>query len=450
MKKQTTLIEGNILPALIRFALPVLFALFLQSLYGGVDLLIVGRFADTANLSGVATGSMLMQTITMIITGLAMGITILVGQKIGEDKKEEAGQVIGSGILLFAGIAVIMTVLLLCFSGKLAGLLHAPKEAFDETSLYIRLCGLGSIFIIAYNVLGAIFRGIGDSKTPLFTVCVSCALNIIGDYIFVAIFQLGAAGAAIATVISQGCSVLISMGVIRRRALPVPFGKEYLKVDLGFLKKELYLGIPIALQELLVGLSFLVIQAIVNGIGVNESAGVGVAEKVCGFIMLVPSAYMQSMAAFVAQNNGAGRKDRSKKALLYGVTTSFMIGVVMFYLAYFHGDLLAGLFAKDPVVIQAAHEYLKAYGIDCLLTAILFCMIGYFNGCGNTVFVMCQGLFGAIGIRVPVSFLMSRLPQTSLFLIGLATPCSSTIQILLCVFMLLKLKKNSDAVGTRQ
>lgn len=446
MKQTSSLTEGRIFPSLIKFALPVLFALFLQSLYGGVDLLIVGQFASTADISGVATGSMLMHTFTMIITGLAMGITILVGQKIGEKNEKEAEKAIGTGIVLFGFVALLLTIILGLFAQVFTTLLHAPVEAEAATTIYIRVCGLGSIFIIAYNVLGAIFRGLGDSKTPLLTVMIACGLNIIGDLIFVAIFGLGALGAALATVISQGISVWISLLIIKKKTLPFTFSKRSIRLDKRVVARELRLGIPIALQEFLVGMSFLVIQAIVNSIGLDESAGVGVAEKVCGFIMLVPSAFMQAMAAFVAQNLGAGKPERNKKALLYGIETSFLVGIVMFWVTFFHGDLLAGLFAKEAVVIGFAHEYLKAYAIDTLLTAELFCFIGYLNGCGATFFVMCQGLAGALLIRVPVSFLMSQLENTSLFKIGLATPCATVVQILLCIVCFIVVEKKLRAL----
>ena len=258
-----------------------------------------------------------------------MGITILVGQRIGARKPEEAGRAVGTGICLFAVFAVILTVVLVFGSGIIAELLHAPREAFDETSIYIRICGAGSIFIVAYNVLGAIFRGIGDSKMPLLTVAIACVLNILGDLLFVAVFHMGTAGAALATAMSQAVSVLVSLLIIRKRALPFRFSRSYIRFNGSIIRTELKLGSPVALQELLVGMSFLIIQTIVNTMGVIPSAGVGVAEKVCTFLMLVPSAYMQSMSAFVAQNIGAGRQDRAKSALGCGIATSVAVGIVM-------------------------------------------------------------------------------------------------------------------------
>ena len=198
MGRPRSLTEGNIFSSLIRFAVPVLFTLFLQALYGGVDLLVVGQFAQTADVSGVATGSMLLQTVTMVVTGLSMGITILVGERIGRREPEDAGRAIGGGICLFACFAVLLTAVLVGGAEVLARLMHAPEHAFHQTVLYIRICGAGSLFIVAYNVLGSIFRGIGDSRTPLLTVAIACVINIFGDLLLVAGFHMGAAGAALA------------------------------------------------------------------------------------------------------------------------------------------------------------------------------------------------------------------------------------------------------------
>ena len=434
MKQTQNFTEGKIFSPLIRFALPVLLALFLQTMYGAVDLLVVGQFGNSADVSAVSTGSLVMQTVTVVITSLAMGLTVLVGRKIGEGFKEEAGSIIGSGIWLFAVIAMVLSAAMVCAAPALAQLMHAPVEAFDKTVEYIVICSAGTVFIVAYNLVGSIFRGIGDSTMPLVTVAIACVLNIIGDLVLVAGFHMGTAGAAIATVFAQAVSVALSLVIIRRKELPFTFRAKDIRPKADYIKQILFLGVPIALQELLVSISFLAITAIVNGLGLTISAGVGVAEKLCGFVMLVPSAYMQAMSAFVAQNMGAGKPERARKALLCGITSSLAVGAVMGYFTFFHGDILAGMFAKDAPVIAAAAEYLKAYAIDCLLTAFLFCFIGYFNGTGATLFVMLQGIIGAFGVRLPVSWLVSRQATATLFHIGLATPASTLVQIVLCAF----------------
>ncbi|MBQ9141494.1 MAG: MATE family efflux transporter [Lachnospiraceae bacterium] len=442
MNKTNDFTKGSVLSSLIKFAIPVLAALFLQSLYGGVDLLVVGQFAETIDVSGVATGSLLMQTVTMVITGLSMGITIYVGQKIGEKNEEEAGKAIGTGIVLFVLIGIILSIIIVAFTKVLANILHAPQEAFVQTCEYISVCGFGTLFIGLYNLLGAIFRGIGDSKTPLLTVLIACVCNIAGDLLFVAVLGLGAMGAALATVIAQAISVIISVLIIVKKPLPFTLKKEFLRFHKQIILRELRLGTPIALQEFLVGISFLVIQTVVNSIDVVASAGVGVAEKVCAFIMLVPSAFSQSISAFVAQNIGAGLKDRTLKALKCGILASLCVATVIGSFTFFKGSLLAGIFSKETDVIIQAHDYLKAYAIDTLFTSFLFCFIGFYNGCGNTFFVMIQGILGAFCVRVPLVLFISNLDNPTLFHIGLATPASSIFQIALCVIFMLYTKRS--------
>ena len=441
MSKVSNFTEGKILSPLLKFIIPILAALFLQTMYGAVDLLIVGRFGNAADVSAVSTGSQIMQVITLAITGLTMGITILIGQKLGEGRRKEAGNVVGSGISIFAVISVITTILFVAFAPSVAKSMQTPAEAFDSTVTYLRICCAGLVFIIAYNVIGGVFRGLGDSKTPLMTVLIACIVNIVADLIFVGVFKMAATGAALATVLAQTVSVVLSLIIITRRGLPFEFDLKSIKFHKGLTSQILKFGAPIALQDLLVQVSFLVILMIGNSMGVIQSAGMGIAEKLVGFIMLMPSAFSQAVSAFVAQNFGARKYDRAKKALLCAVATSLVCGVFMFYLSFFHGNLLSGIFSTDETVIMASWDYLKAYGIDCLFTAILFCMVGFFNGCGRTTFVMIQGVVGAFLVRIPVSLLMSKIEPVSLFNVGLATPTSTVVQIILCIGYLIFLSK---------
>lgn len=434
MKKNMDLTQGRILGPLMKFTLPIMAALILQTLYGAVDLLVVGQFATPAAVSAVATGSQILHTLTVIITGLSMGVTIIIGQQFGRHQEKEIGNTVGGGICLFAALSLILTVVMLLFTPSIVRLLQAPPEAFDFTVQYVRVCSCGILFIAAYNTLGSIFRGMGDARTPLMAVTIACIANIALDILFVAVFKMGASGAALATVAAQGLSVILSLMIIRKRGLFFPFTRSQIRFDRKIIFRICKMGAPCALQDMLVSISFLAITGIVNHLGVIASAGVGVAEKLCGFILLVPSAYMQSMSAYVAQNMGAGEPKRAKKGMYYGMLTSFCLGLIMSYLAFFQGDILSRIFAKDAAVILASAEYLKGYAIDTLLVSFLFCFIGYFNGCGCTGFVMMQGLIGAFGVRIPVSYLASKAAEVSLFHIALATPCSTVVQILLCLW----------------
>jgi len=446
MAKTLRLTEGNIFASLVRFSIPVILAMFLQAMYSAVDVMVIGHFATTADVSGVATGGTILNVLTHTTTGLAMGLTVLVGNKIGEKREDEAGKVIGAGICLFAVYTVLVTILMVLCAGSFASMMKAPEEAFKQTTDYIRVCGIGSVFVVAYNLIGSIFRGLGDSKTPLITVTIACVFNIFADLLFVAVFDMGAAGAALATVIAQAISVLSLLVILKKRPLSVKLNRKDIRFDGKLIGTQLKIGFPIALQEFLVGFTLLVIQSFVNALNVFASAGFGIGEKVCVFIMLIPMSFMQSIAAFVAQNLGAGRADRAKSALGWGILLSAVVGVLTGALSFFAGDVLASIFDNDPNVIANAHQYLKAYGIDCLLTPIVFCFLGYYNGHGKTMFVMLQSIFTGFLVKIPVAYFISKLPDVGLFEIGLGIPASSFVQIILCLAMFFIMRKKEKNV----
>lgn len=447
MKKQQELsfVEGSVFGSLIKFALPVLGSLILQAAYGAVDLLVVGQFGDASGISAVGTGSTFMQMVTFVITSLAMGSTVLIGQHIGEEKPEKAGDAVGTTIILFAVLGIILTVLLEIFAGNLMTLLQVPEASYAKAVTYVRICSAGILIIIAYNVISGILRGVGNANLPFIFVGIACVVNIIGDLLFVGAFHMDASGAALATVLAQLVSVIISLLVLRKQSLPISFSLKQCKVYPKELKKILNIGVPIALQEAMVQISFLVINTIINNMGLMPSAGYGVAQKLVSFIMLVPSSVMQTVSAFVAQNIGAGKLDRAKKGFFTAMITGASVGVIIFFVGFFGGGLLSSLFTSDAEVIAQSALYLKGFAPECILTCVLFSSIGYFNGSGNSVPVMIQGISSAFCIRIPVSILMSKLPNTSLMLVGLATPITTVYGIIfffLCFRLLNHKAKN--------
>ena len=422
--------EGNILKKLSLFMLPVLGALILQAAYGAVDLLVVGRFGSTAGLSAVSTGSQLMNLVTFMVTQLAMGATVLIARYLGEKKPERIGAVLGSATVVFAILATVLFVLLVFFAHPIAVLMQAPSEALGLTTRYVRICGMEIFFIVAYNMLAAIFRGLGDSKSPLLFVLVACLINIAGDLLFVAGFKMDAAGAAIATVMAQAVSVVLAIVILLKKNLPFTLKKSDFRLN-PQCRKFLQVGLPLALQEVLTQASFLALCAFVNRLGLTASSGYGVASKIVSFAMLIPSALMQSMASFVAQNVGASKPKRAKQAMFTGMGIGLVFGCAVFALVMLKGDMLAGIFSTDAEVVQKGFEYLKGFAPETILTAILFSMLGYFNGNNKTVFVMIQGLVQTLLVRLPMSYLMSIQPNASLTKIGLAAPVSTLVGVLL-------------------
>ena len=422
--------EGNILKKLSLFMLPVLGALILQAAYGAVDLLVVGRFGSTAGLSAVSTGSQLMNLVTFMVTQLAMGATVLIARYLGEKKPARIGAVLGGATVVFAILATVLFVLLVFFAHPIAVLMQAPSEALGLTTRYVRICGMGIFFIVAYNMLAAIFRGLGDSKSPLLFVLVACLINIAGDLLFVAGFKMDAAGAAIATVMAQAVSVVLAIVILLKKDLPFTLKKSDFRLN-PQCRKFLQVGLPLALQEVLTQASFLALCAFVNRLGLTAPSGYGVASKIVSFSMLIPSALMQSMASFVAQNAGASKPKRAKQAMFTGMGIGLVFGCAVFALVMLKGDVLAGIFSTDAEVVQKGFEYLKGFAPETILTAILFSMLGYFNGNNKTVFVMIQGLVQTLLVRLPMSYLMSIQPNASLTKIGLAAPVSTLVGVLL-------------------
>ena len=442
-KQSADFTQGSILKKLLWFMVPILGALILQAAYGAVDLLVVGRFGSTSGLSAVSTGSQVLNLVTFVVTQLAMGITVLIARYLGEKSPEHIGAVLGGAAVVFALISVGLCVLLVCFARPISVLMQAPAESLDLTVSYVRICGSGIFFIVAYNVLSAIFRGLGDSKSPLLFVLVACVVNIFGDLLLVAVFHMDAAGAALATVFAQTISVVCAVVMLFKKKLPFTLTKKDFRFN-SQCGKFLKIGLPLALQECLTQLSFLALCAFVNRLGLEASSGYGVASKIVNFAMLVPSALMQSMASFVSQNVGAGNPKRAKQSMFTGIAVGLGFGCVMFALVMLKGDALSGFFSTDPGVIQKGFEYLKGFALETILTAVLFSMIGYFNGNQKTFWVMIQGLVQTLLVRLPMAYIMSIQPNASLTMIGLAAPASTAVGILLNVGFYLYLKRKQS------
>ena len=395
--------QGSILKKLVAFMMPVLGALILQAAYGAVDLLVVGRFGSTSGLSAVSTGSQVLNLVTFVVVQFAIVFTI---------------------------ISVVLFIVMVCFAHPISILMQAPEEAVDLTASYVRICGGGIFFIVAYNLLSAIFRGLGDSKSPLLFVLVACIVNVIGDLALVAGLHMDAAGAAIATVSAQALSVVFAVVLLIKKELPFSIARKDFRLN-PQCKKFLKIGLPLALQEFLTQVSFLALCAFVNRLGLEASSGYGVACKIVNFAMLVPSALMQSMASFVSQNIGAGKKKRAKKSMFTGIGVGLVVGCLVFALVMLKGDMLAGFFSTDAAVIENGYAYLKGFALETIVTAILFSMVGYFNGNNKTIWVMTQGLIQTLLVRLPLAYFMSIQPNASLTKIGLAAPISTMVGVVL-------------------
>lgn len=432
--------QGSIFGKMMQFMIPILGAQILQAMYGAVDMLVVGHFGTNAAISGVSTGSSIMNLVTFVLSQLAAGVMILIGRYLGQRQSERIGTLIGRAVAFFLAVSVVLTAALVIFAKPIAVLMQAPAEAVELTAQYIRICGVGCVFVVFYNLISCIFRGLGNSRLPLLFVGIACVVNIVGDLALVALLDMNVAGAAIATIAAQAVSVLLSLLIIRRQKLPFRFSRKDIRLDrevAGFVR----VGAPLALQELLTNISFLAICAFINRLGLDASNGYGIAQKIQSFVMLVPSSIMQCMASFVAQNVGAGKEERAKKGMLYGMAVGAGIGVVIAALALFRGDLLASLFSGNAQDIARAFEYLRGFAPEAVLTSVLFSFLGYFNGHSRSTFVMVQSIAQAFLIRLPVSYLMSIQPGVSLTGVGLAVPLSTVFGIAMCLWYYRRMRR---------
>lgn len=436
-----SLTEGRIGPALVKFAIPFLFASMLQSLYGAADMFVVGQFSGSAAVSGVSTGSQLLNTITHAVLGFCTGGTVLIAQQMGRRNEDGTAKAIGTMAVFFAIVGIILTPLIYISTPQLVALMQAPAEAVAQTEQYIRICACGIPFILGYNVTSGIFRGMGDSKTPVIFIAIACVINILADILFVGLLDMSASGAALATVLAQGISFLLSLAYMWKKGLGFAFEKHHLRIDGYSLKWILKVGSPLALQNVFISLSFLIITAIINTMGLVASAAVGVTEKLISFFMLPPMAFSMATATMVGQNIGAGKPERALKTMTTSMLYSLAVSAVLFIVTQLAPAFFAGIFTDDPAVVEAASQYLRSYSMDCIIVCFVFNLNSYFSGCGRSVITAAHNMIATLCVRIPMSWLLSRMAGVTLFHIGLAAPAASLLQVIICLAYFLWLRK---------
>ena len=302
MEKNLT--NGSVFRNVVLFSLPYLLSYFLQTLYGMADLFIIGQFDGVASTTAVSIGSQVMHMLTVMIVGLAMGTTVSIGQAVGEGEHKCVAQNIGNTITLFMAVSLGLTVLLLVLVHPIVVAMSTPNEAVNGTVAYLTICFIGIPFITAYNIISSIFRGMGDSKSPMYFIAVACIANIVLDYIFIGMLQFGPVGAALGTTVSQAISVVVSLiFILKKRSIVLC--KSDFKPYRKAMGKILSIGIPIALQDGLIQIAFIVITIIANRRGLNDAAAVGIVEKIMSFLFLIPSSMLSTVSALGAQNIGA-------------------------------------------------------------------------------------------------------------------------------------------------
>ena len=428
MAEQQDLTQGNLVKTLLLFALPYIGANFLQALYGGADLFIVGKFCDSSVVSAVATGSQLLQTLIFFITGLTVSATVLIGRAFGAKEYDRIVKIINTMTICFLIASFVLSTLIIIFDIPLLNALKTPFEAFKSTQDYVLICSLGLVFIFAYNAISAILRGLGNSIAPMYFVAISCVVNIVFDILLIGKYNMGAAGAAIATVLSQALSVLIGLIYLKRGNFVFKFKFRGVKFDIATAKELFKIGIPLSLQDTLVPLSFLCLFSIANSMGVAASAAYGSVVRLNAFMMLPAGSFAMALTALTAQSLGAGMMDRALKALKLSILFSFCFGFVFFVWQQIAPKSAIAIFTTDKDVLETGALYLKSFSYDYLLVPFVFCFNGFFFGCGRTIFAAVNSIISAFVIRVPVAFLLcSFISGATLFHLGIAAPCASVL-----------------------
>lgn len=432
--KENKLTEGSILKTLLSFAIPFLIANILQSLYGAVDLFVVGKYCNAESVAAVSTGTQVTQIITSLVTGLTLGSTILIGDHMGRKEYDRVKETIGTTLTVFAVVAIFLTILMLALERWLLTLLRTPQESFELTMQYVAICLMGTVFICGYNAISAILRGYGDSIRPMIFVGIACVINIVLDFVFVKYFLLGVGGTALATVISQTLSMVIAIWYLKRTGFLFDFKPAGFKPVGEIVKRLARVGIPISFQEMMIRISFLYLMTVMNSCGVYAAAVVGISSKYDVFAMLSGTSMANALAAITAQNMGAGKPKRAEKSLWYGLGAALFVSCLFWLWAQLSPQSMIRVFTSDPGIIAAGVPFFKSCSYDYILVTIVFCLNGYLNGCQKTVWTMVSSCAGALLLRIPMVYLFARYFGENPGMLGRIAPTVSGIMACYTLF----------------
>ena len=440
---ERNLTSGSVLKNIIYFSLPYMLSYFLQTLYGMADLFIIGQFDGVAGTTAVSNGSQVMYMLTVIIVGLAMGTTVNIGKAVGRRDREDISRIIGNTVTLFMTISVVLMVVLILLVRQIVSVIGTPSQAVEGSVNYLTVCFIGIPFITAYNIISSIFRGMGDSKSPMYFIATACFANIVLDYLFMGVLKLGPTGAALGTTLSQTLSVLITLIYIRKKNTGIELEKSDLKPDKETIGKILKTGIPVSLQDGFIQVAFIIITVIANHRGINDAAAVGIVEKVIGVLFIVPSSMLATVSALSSQNIVEKKYDRAEKTLRYTIILTVSYGIVVATITQFISKLIISLFSPDSTVILLGSEYLTGYSWDCIFAGIHFCFTGYFCAYGKSYIGFVHNIISILFIRIPGSYLASAMFSDTLLPMGFAASAGSVLSILICVGAFIWLKTHS-------
>lgn len=441
---ERNLTTGSVAKNLILFSLPYLLSYFLQTLYGMADLFIIGQYEGVASTTAVSVGSQVMHMLTVMIVGLAMGTTVSIGQAVGAGDKRKASHFIGNTVTLFMAVSVTLTIVLLLLVDPIVSVMSTPAQAVEGTAAYLTVCFIGIPFITAYNIISSVFRGMGDSKTPMYFIAIACVVNIALDYLFMGAMHFGPTGAALGTTLSQAISVIVAFAFIRKKR-SITIERSDLKPSRASMGKLLSIGVPVAMQDGLIQIAFIIITVIANRRGLNDAAAVGIVEKIMSFLFLVPSSMLSAVSALGAQNIGANKPERAIKTLLYAIIITVSFGLVVAVSTQFVADQIVALFTDDVKAIRLGGQYFRGYIWDCMFAGIHFSFSGYFCAIGKSGLSFLHNILAVTLVRVPGAYLTSKLFPATLFPMGLATAGGSLLSVAVCLIAFAILRHKAAA-----
>ena len=441
---ERNLTTGSVAKNLVLFSLPYLLSYFLQTLYGMADLFIIGQYEGVASTTAVSVGSQVMHMLTVMIVGLAMGTTVSIGQAVGAGDKRKASHFIGNTVTLFMAVSVALTIVLLLLVDPIVSVMSTPAQAVEGTAAYLTVCFIGIPFITAYNIISSVFRGMGDSKTPMYFITIACVVNIALDYLFMGAMHLGPTGAALGTTLSQAVSVIVAFVFIRKKH-SITIERSDLKPNRASMGKLLSIGVPVAMQDGLIQIAFIIITIIANRRGLNDAAAVGIVEKIMSFLFLVPSSMLSAVSALGAQNIGANKPERAIKTLRYAIIITVSFGFIIAVSTQFAADGIVALFTDDAKAIRLGGQYFRGYILDCMFAGIHFSFSGYFCAIGKSGISFLHNILAVTLVRVPGAYLTSKLFPATLFPMGLATAGGSLLSVAVCLIAFAILRRKAAA-----
>lgn len=445
--------------SLVSFALPIVMTDVIQQLYSMVDLMIIGQFVGNIGTIGVNTGGEIADFLMPVATAFAAAGQIYIAQLAGAKKQEEQKSAVGTFVTLMLAASLVFMVITVAAAGPILHLLNCPEEAIGEARAYMMITGIGLPFIYGYNAVCGVLRGMGESKRPLVFIIIAATVNVFLDILLVAVFHLGAAGTAIATVFSQAAAFTASFVYMymRKETFEFELKRSYFRCDRHHMSVLLKLGLPQALRSVLVRTSMMWVNASVNACGAIASGTNGIGNKLQKFLEIFSSSMSQASAAMVGQNLGAKKPDRAKKAVLCSLLCSLSFGVVISILILLFPKQTFGIFTTDDAVKALGVYYISMLAVHIMVSAVTSSFQSMVIGSGNAALNFIIGILDGVVCKIGLSLLFVHVvfqvtPETDWFMTTMGyfwgTGLSRVLPAIVCIAYFLSGKwKNKTLVS---